>query len=257
MKSFLKIVPALFLLNSLLAYSQDTLYFNSSGDKIKTAVLADYYQTLVKENVGSKKLIERSYYMNGQMREEIYYLDLSKKKKEGTQRFWFRNGQLKISSDWVDNKLHGTVLTYWQNGQLKRSDTFENDKLVSGTCYDSIGQPVPHFDFRVLPIFPGGENKLLDFIRYNLKYPSQAAEKGISGKVVIKFIISKEGIPIKIGIKTGVDRDLDLEALRVIKAMPKWTPFYLDGEALDFQYYIPVVYKLQTNNNDFQFPTNR
>lgn len=43
MKSFLKIVPALFLLNSLLAYSQDTLYFNSSGDKIKTAVLADYY----------------------------------------------------------------------------------------------------------------------------------------------------------------------------------------------------------------------
>lgn len=252
MKKILQSALVLFVLNNLVVRSQDTLYFDSSGDKVKSALQADYYQTLVKENIGSNKLIERSYYMNGTMREEIYYLDLSKKKKEGTQRFWFRNGQLKFSTDWVDNKLHGNVLSYWQNGQLKRSDRFESDKLLSGTCYDSIGQPIPHFDFRVMPNFPGGEKKLMEFIRNNLRYPSRAAELGIGGRVVVKFLVSKEGIPTKIGIKTSVDRELDSEALRVVKAMPKWTPFYLDGEAMDCQYYLPVVYKIQNDNNGFQ-----
>lgn len=244
MNRFQKLFSCLLFLLPLFVYGQDTLFYNSNNDKVKSAKQADYYQTLVKENIGSNKLIERSYYMNGTMREEIYYLDLSKKKKEGTQRFWFRNGQLKSAVDYVDNTIHGNVLTYWQNGQLKRKDVFEKNKCISGACFDSTGNPINHFEFLVYPSFPGGEKMLLEYLRNNIRYPSSAAEKGIQGKVVVKFVLTKDGKPSKIGIKTSVDRDLDLEALRVVKAMPKWTPCIYDGEPLDFWYVLPIVFRM-------------
>lgn len=244
MKRFGKIFVIVLFLLPMLTYGQDTIFYNTHDDKVKTRIQADYYQLLVKENISSKRLIERSYYMNGQMKEEIYYLDLSKKKKEGTQRFWFRNGQLKSAADYIDNKIHGNVLTYWQNGQLKRKDTFENNKFVSGACYDSIGNQIEHFEFLVFPSFPGGEKMLLEFMRNNLRFPSMAAENGIQGKVVVKFVVTKNGIPTKIGIKTSVDKALDKEAMRVVQSMPKWTPCYFDGEPLDFWYLLPVVFKM-------------
>jgi TonB family protein len=206
-------------------------------------IQADYYQLLFKENISSKRLIERSYYKNGLMREEIYYLDLSKKKKEGTQRFWFRNGQLKCSVDYVDNKIQGNVLTYWQAGLLKRKDVYENNKFVSGACFDSIGNQIEHFEFLVYPSFPGGEKMLLDYLKHNIRYPISSAERGIYGRVVIKFLITNDGKPTKVSINTSVDKDLDMEAMRVISAMPKWTPCYYDGEPLDFWYFIPIVFR--------------
>lgn len=244
MTNFLKIATFLFLLVPKAMFGQDTTYYNSDGIKVKNSLQAEYYQTLVKENITLKKLIERNYYMNGKMREEIYYLDLSPKKKEGTQRFWFKNGQLKISTDYVDNKIHGNVQTYWPNGKLKRQDTFENNKYIAGTCYDSIGNKVEHFDFLVYPSFPGGEKMLLEYLRNNIRYPSVAAEDHLEGKVVVKFIIGKDGTPIHISLKTGVDRALDKEALRVVRAMPKWTPFILDGEQINFWYTLPIIFRM-------------
>jgi len=233
-----------FFLFSMIAFGQDTIFYNSNSDKVRNRVQADYYQIRLKENISSKRLIERSYYMNNQMREEIYYLDLSQKKKEGTQRFWFRSGQLKSAVDFVDNKIHGNVLTYWQNGHLKRKDTFENNKFVSGTCYDSIGNQIEHFEFLVLPSFPGGDKMLLEFLKNNLRYPSYASEHGIQGRVIVKFVVAKDGTPSKFGIRIGVDRDLDMEAMRVVRTMPKWTPCYYDGEPLDFWYTLPIVFKM-------------
>jgi len=244
MKKFRKIVTFILVLFPILANAQDTLFYNSKDEKVKAMAQADYYQTLVKESIDSKKLIERSYYRNGQQREEIYYLDFSQKKKEGTQRFWFRNGQLKLSVDYVDNKLHGNVWTYWQNGQIKRRDTFENNQFVTGFCYDSIGNKIEHFDFVVLPTFPGGEKMLLEFLKHNIHYPSYDAEFGIQGKVVVKFVVSKDGTPTKIGIKTSVDRDLDKEALRVVRAMPKWSPCLYDGEPYDSWFILPVIFRM-------------
>jgi periplasmic protein TonB len=240
-----KLCSFIFFLIPLCIYGQDTIFYNSNDQKVKIASQADYYQTLVKESIGSNKLIERSYYMNGQMREEIYYLDLSKKKKEGTQRFWFRNGQLKSAVDFVDNKMQGSVLTYWQNGRLKRKDSFENNKFLSGACFDSTGNPIEHFDFLVFPSFPGGEKMLLEYMRNNIRYPSIAAENGIQGKVVVQFVIKKDGTPTNFFIKTSVDRELDREAIRVVKAMPIWKPCIYDGEPLDFWYLLPVVFHMQ------------
>ncbi len=241
----------------MLSFAQDTIFYNSKDDKVRTMMQADYYQLHFIESNSSKRFIERSYYINGQIREEIYYLDLSKKKKEGTQRFWFRNGQLKSAVDFVDNKMQGNVLTYWQNGRLKRKDLFEKDKFVSGACYDSTGNQIEHFEFLVLPSFPGGDKMLLEFLKNNIRYPSSAAESGNYGKVVIKFVIAKDGTPTKFRLNTSVDRDFDMEAMRVVRAMPKWTPCYYDGEPLDFWFLLPIVFKEMDSSLDPSTKFNR
>lgn len=238
----------------LIAFAQDTIYYNFDGEKVDTKLKAAYYQTLVKENVRSNKLLERQYYMSGQPKKETYYLELNKKIKDGTQKIWYNNGQLKSAVDYVDNKYQGNVLTYWENGQLKRKDTFENDKFLSGACYDSIGNHIQHFEFLVFPTFPGGDKMLLEYLKKNIRYPSLALEHGIYGRVVIKFVVAKDGTPTKFGIKTSVDRDLDMEAMRVVRAMPKWTPCYYDGEPLDFWYLLPIVFK---EMDSYQVPSAR
>ncbi len=234
-----------FLCLSICSFAQDTLYFYKDGSKAVIRSKAAYYQTLVKENIQSNKLIERKYFMTNQLKEETYYLDLTKKKKEGTQRSWNENGQLKSAVDFVDNKLHGNVMTYWDNGQLKRHDLFQNDLFQSGVCYTAEGVETTHTEYYRRAEFPGGDKALMQFIRDNVRYPMAAAEQGVSGRVVVQFVILKDGSVSKVSIKTGVTPELNAQAISVVKAMPKWTPGIYDGEPFDFWYVLPIVYNLK------------
>jgi periplasmic protein TonB len=248
MKTLRQVLSLGFLFVSFSVLAQDTLYFNDDGDKVLFKSKATYYQTLVKENIGSNKLIERQFYTNGQLKQEVYFLDMSKKKREGTQRNWFKSGQLKCSLDYVDNKLNGNVVTYWENGQLRRKDVFENDVFKSGVCYNSEGVQTEHTEYFHQAEFPGGINSLMEYIKSNVRYPAAAAEKGISGRVVVKFVVLKDGTVSKISIKSTVSPELNAQALSVVQGMPKWTPGILDGEPIDFWYTLPIVYKLDQQN---------
>lgn len=181
--------------------------------------------------------------MSGQLKKETYYLDLNRKIKDGTQKIWYNNGQLKSAVDYVDNKWQGTVLTYWENGQLKRKDTFENNKFVAGACYNADGTTKKHFDYIVLPTFPGGVNMLIQYLRKTIIYPRDAVVMGIEGMVLVDFIVLKDGTVSKIGIKSGISPELDQEAIRVVKSMPKWSPGNEDGEPIDCWFTLPIMYK--------------
>lgn len=88
----------------------------------------------------------------------------------------------------------------------------ESNKIFNG---DDVDQQ---------PSFPGGTNALNTFILSNLKYPVVAQEKGIQGRVVVKFIVEKDGSISNVEVDRSVDPGLDNEAMRVVKAMPKWIP---------------------------------
>lgn len=227
----------------LIAFAQDTIYFNSTGEKVETKLKAAYYQTLVKENIHSNKLLERQYYMSGLQKKETYYLEFNKKKKDGTQKIWYFNGQLKSSVDYVDNKYQGTILTYWENGQLKRKDTFVNNKFVAGECFNADGTFLKHFDYIILPTFRGGENGLIQYLRKTIIYPRDAVARGIEGMVLVDFMVLKDGTISKVALKSGISPELDQEAIRVVKSMPKWSPGMEDGEPVDCWFTIPIMYK--------------
>lgn len=95
-----------------------------------------------------------------------------------------------------------------------------------------------------MPEYPGGEEQLFKFIQTNLLYPSDARAKNITGIVYVAFVVGKEGLVEDIKILKSVDPALDVEAMRVIKLLPKWKPGYQNGKAARVQYQVPIKFKI-------------
>ena len=100
-----------------------------------------------------------------------------------------------------------------------------------------------------MPEFPGGMGECMKWLGQNIKYPAEAIEKGIQGRVIIQMVVTKEGDIAEAKVVRGVDPLLDAEALRVINSMPKWKPGKQRGEAVNVKYTIPVMFKLTGDNS--------
>ena len=95
-----------------------------------------------------------------------------------------------------------------------------------------------------MPQFPGGPAALQEFLAKNLRYPPIAAENGISGTVVVRFAVWKDGSIRNIEVLSPVDRSLDEEAVRVIKSMPNWIPGKQNGNNVSVYFTAPVRFQL-------------
>lgn len=96
-----------------------------------------------------------------------------------------------------------------------------------------------------MPQFPGGEAELLKWISSHIKYPQMAAENGVQGRVVIQFVVTKTGAIGEVKVARGKDPDLDKEAVRVVKSLPKFNPGKMNGQPVNVWYTLPVNFKLQ------------
>ena len=96
-----------------------------------------------------------------------------------------------------------------------------------------------------MPSFPGGQAALMQWLSSNMKYPTIAAENGVQGRVIVQFVVEKDGSVTDVHVAKSVDPSLDKEAARVVKAMPKWIPGKQNGSAVRVKYTVPVTFKLQ------------
>ena len=96
-----------------------------------------------------------------------------------------------------------------------------------------------------MPEFPGGMKEMLKFLQENVKYPENAMKNNVQGRVIVQFVIEKDGTPTEFKVLRSVDPDLDAEALRVMKAMPKWKPGMQKGQVVRVKFTVPVSFKLQ------------
>ncbi len=96
-----------------------------------------------------------------------------------------------------------------------------------------------------MPVFPGGMTALRKYLASHVIYPEMALQIGISGMVIVQFIVDKDGSVADVTISRGVDPLLDKEALRVVKGMPKWTPGEQAGRPVRVRYSVPVVFRLR------------
>jgi len=96
-----------------------------------------------------------------------------------------------------------------------------------------------------MPEFPGGEKALMKYLSTNIKYPRIATENGVQGRVYINFVVDKDGGISNAKVVRGVDASLDAEAMRVVKAMPKWIPGKQNGETVRVSYTIPINFVLE------------
>ena len=96
-----------------------------------------------------------------------------------------------------------------------------------------------------MPQYPGGEAAMMDYVAQNVVYPKEAQEKGISGRVFVGFIVEKDGSVSEVKVLRGIGGGCDEEAVRVIKAMPKWKPGKMKGKPVRVSYMMPIIFKLQ------------
>ena len=120
----------------------------------------------------------------------------------------------------------------------KEQNESESNKIFNG---DDVDQQ---------PSFPGGTNALNTFLASNLKYPVAAVEKGIQGRVVVKFIVEKDGSISNVEVDRSVSPSLDNEAMRVVKAMPKWIPGQINGKAVKVKWSFPFTFRLIENTKN-------
>ncbi len=99
-----------------------------------------------------------------------------------------------------------------------------------------------------MPQFPGGEVALMKYLQSHINYPPMAAENNIQGRVVVQFVVDKTGRVGEVKVIRNVDKDLDREAARVCKSLPKFTPGRQNGRAVAVWYTLPVTFKLQGTN---------
>lgn len=95
-----------------------------------------------------------------------------------------------------------------------------------------------------MPEFPGGTNALLEYLKKNIKYPAICRENNIQGRVLVQFIVNKDGSIVDCEVVKPVNPSLDKEALRVISGMPKWKPGSQRGKPVRVKYTVPVNFRL-------------
>lgn len=96
-----------------------------------------------------------------------------------------------------------------------------------------------------MPEFPGGQNGIINYLQKTMQYPKDAQEKGLQGRVICSFIIEKDGSITNAEVMQGIEPSLDQEALRVVNAMPKWSPGMQRGKAVRVKYTVPLTFTLQ------------
>ena len=96
-----------------------------------------------------------------------------------------------------------------------------------------------------MPHFPGGPAALQAFLSSNTKYPVVAQENGVQGRVIVSFVVERDGSITDVRVVRSVDPSLDREASRVVRSMPRWSPGKQNGSAVRVKYTVPVVFRLQ------------
>ncbi len=122
--------------------------------------------------------------------------------------------------------------------RLQKDDSDESN--TSGKPFDVVEQ---------MPQFPGGPAALMEFLSKNVKYPQEAYKNGIQGRVIVTFVINKDGSISDAKVVKSVDPQLDEEALRVVHSMPNWIPGRQNGEPVNVKYTVPITFKLQGNES--------
>lgn len=140
------------------------------------------------------------------------------------------------------------LLYFFLIGILSCSST----SLLAQKTDNSEDKPV--YSVEQMPQYPGGDEALLKFIKENLKYPKEAAEGGVEGKVVIRFVVNREGTVTDVTVVRSLNAVCDQEAMRVVKMMPTWTPGKSNGRNVPVYFTLPVVYKLNKGTSEVKTP---
>lgn len=144
--------------------------------------------------------------------------------------------------------------------EMQRESEMQEERIVPHFSIEAAPPPPPppskmeslpsYLDDKIFDVvenqqsFPGGMGELMSWLGENIHYPEVAEKNGIQGRVVVSFVIEKDGSITNVLVVRGVDPSLDKEAVRVTRAMPNWIPGTQNGELVRVKYNLPITFKL-------------
>lgn len=127
--------------------------------------------------------------------------------------------------------------------QDAKEETVAPDSVAAPT--DGVAKDEVFMVAEQMPEYPGGMKEMLKFLQENVKYPENAMKNNVQGRVIVQFVVEKDGTLTEFKVARSVDPDLDAEALRVLQIMPKWKPGMQRGKIVRVKFTVPVSFKLQ------------
>lgn len=135
-----------------------------------------------------------------------------------------------------------------QDGKIRITLNKTGEKTKTKTSSKTAEKKPGYKIVEQLPEYPGGMEKMMTFMASNLRYPKEAFDKDIEGKVAVRFMVTADGKVTNATVMKSVEASLDAEALRVVGAMPDWIPGKVDGKPVDCYFTIPVNFRLDSKN---------
>ena len=159
-----------------------------------------------------------------------------------------------LSVSYINMKTKELTITEKLIGKIKSLKVYLEGEITTKTQEvvvvgygggEEASDEVPVFQVvEEMPEFPGGMGECLKFLGKNIKYPVEAQKAGVQGKVIVQFVVEKDGNIANPKVVRSIDPDLDGEAIRVISIMPKWKPGMQKGQPVRVKYTVPVTFRL-------------
>ena len=168
----------------------------------------------------------------------VYYDKNGIKKRQGT----FQNGErVKRWTKWYDNGKDSSIVEYAEDNMYRNIRIAATDKTVN-LRLDTL------YLIEQMPGFPGGTNALMKFIKKNLIYPNEAIQKNVKATCHVGFVIEKDGSVTGVKLFRAIENcdSCNLEALRVIKMLPTWSPGLQNGIPVRVQFNLPIKFGVTT-----------
>lgn len=144
---------------------------------------------------------------------------------------------------WLIIVLLASAFTFTCNAQ-------KDSKIIKDSTNN---KHLPSDYYESMPSFHGGDAKLMNYIKKNINYPLEDKAKGIEGKVIVRFTVTKTGKIKDVTILRGISKQIDEEAIRVVNALPDFIPGTLaKGKPADIEYTLPIVFKIEPTNNVYE-----
>ncbi len=165
-----------------------------------------------------------------------------------------KDGKYVLDNPVVGSLVTFTIVNYSKGIRITKDMVAKGDvvKVAFGANRsgkkEPEGTPDPNKAYDVvdeMPQFPGGPYALFEFISKNIQYPKEAEDANLQGRVIVSFVVEKDGSVSNAKVVRPIDPLLDAEALRVVNSMPKWIPGKQNGEAIRIKYTVPVTFRLE------------
>jgi TonB family protein len=167
---------------------------------------------------------------------------------------------IKTSKQNYDGYMEGLIVNGKEDGEWKRhlKDTvytivYKAGKVVSGNEFLNVTKEI-YTRVEQVPTFPGGDAGFNKYIAKNIKYPGMARDNNVQGRVIVQFVVEKDGTLTDVKVVRGIGSGCDQEAVRVISQSPKWKPGLVDSKPVRVTYSVPISFSLQRETFPQQQP---